>query len=133
MVVLDSQLSAKMWAISQLLIKILVISQLSVNFDRCQFIFLMKIPKEFRVLPISLRVTVRDDDTIEEVDLSQKYFSFQMKALLNKGTKSIKLRLFEFDSPAVMLVLLLTEYKTWLKQQQTSASRFQNDRMLEDH
>ena len=48
----------------------------------------------------SLRVTVKEDETVEEVDLSRKYFNLQMKGLLGKGAKSIKIRVFEFDSLA---------------------------------
>ena len=35
------------------------------------------------------------------VDLSRKYFSLQMNGLLHKGAKSIRIRVFEFASPAV--------------------------------
>ena len=35
------------------------------------------------------------------VDLSRKYFSLQMNGLLDKGAKSIRIRVFEFASPAV--------------------------------
>ena len=36
----------------------------------------------------SLRLTVKEDETVDEVDLSRKYFSLQMKGLLDKGAKS---------------------------------------------
>ena len=49
----------------------------------------------------SLRLTVKEDETVDVVDLSRKYFSLQMNALLDKGTKSIRIRVFEFASPAV--------------------------------
>ena len=49
----------------------------------------------------SLRLTVKEDETVDEVDLSRKYFSLQMKGLLDKGAKSIRIRVFEFASPAV--------------------------------
>ena len=32
----------------------------------------------------SLRLTVKGDETVDEVDLSRKYFSLQMKGLLDK-------------------------------------------------
>ena len=35
------------------------------------------------------------------VDLSRKYFSLQMNGLLDKGARSIRIRVFEFASPAV--------------------------------
>ena len=35
------------------------------------------------------------------VDLSRKYFSLPMNGLLDKGAKSIRIRVFEFASPAV--------------------------------
>ena len=35
------------------------------------------------------------------VDLSRKYFSLQMNGLLDKGAKSIRIRVFEFASPAL--------------------------------
>ena len=49
----------------------------------------------------SMRLTVKEDETVDEVDLSRKYFSLQMKGLLDKGAKSIRIRVFEFASPAV--------------------------------
>ena len=49
----------------------------------------------------SLRLTVKEDETVDVVDLSRKYFSLQMNALLDKGSKSIRIRVFEFASPAV--------------------------------
>ena len=49
----------------------------------------------------SLQVTVKEDETVDAVDLSRKYFSLQMNGLLDKGTKSIRIRVFEFASPAV--------------------------------
>ena len=49
----------------------------------------------------SLRLTVKEDETVDEVDLSRKYFGLQMKGLLDKGAKSIRIRVFEFASPAV--------------------------------
>ena len=49
----------------------------------------------------SLGVTLKEDETVEEVDLSRKYFNLQMKGLLGKGAKSIKIRVFKFDSPAI--------------------------------
>ena len=36
----------------------------------------------------SLRLTVKEDETVDEVDLSRKYLSLQMKGLLDKGAKS---------------------------------------------
>ena len=36
----------------------------------------------------SIRLIVKEDETIDEVDLSRKYFSLQMKSLLDKGAKS---------------------------------------------
>ena len=51
----------------------------------------------------SLGVTLKEDETVEEVDLSRKYFNLQMKGLLGKGAKSIKIRVFKFDSPAIDL------------------------------
>ena len=36
----------------------------------------------------SLRLTVTEDETVDEVDLSRKYLSLQMKGLLDKGAKS---------------------------------------------
>ena len=42
------------------------------------------------------------DGEVEEIDLSKKYFSLQMQRLLSKGIgKGIKMRVFEFDSPAI--------------------------------
>ena len=35
----------------------------------------------------SLRLTVKEDETVDEVDLSRKYLSLQMKGLLDKGAK----------------------------------------------
>ena len=35
------------------------------------------------------------------VDLSRKYFNLQMNSLLDKGAKSIRIRVFEFTSPAI--------------------------------
>ena len=49
----------------------------------------------------SMRLTVKEDETVDEVDLSRKYFSLRMKGLLDKGAKSIRIRVFEFASPAV--------------------------------
>ena len=49
----------------------------------------------------SLRLTVKEDETVDVVDLSRKYFSLQMNGLLDKGTKSIRIRVFEFASPAI--------------------------------
>ena len=49
----------------------------------------------------SMRLTVKEDETVDEVDLSRKYFSLQMKGLLDKGAKSIRIGVFEFASPAV--------------------------------
>ena len=49
----------------------------------------------------SMRLTVKEDETVDEGDLSRKYFSLQMKGLLDKGAKSIRIRIFEFASPAV--------------------------------
>ena len=49
----------------------------------------------------SLRLTVKEDETVDEVDLSRKYFSLQMKGLLDEGAKSIRIRVFKFPSPAV--------------------------------
>ena len=49
----------------------------------------------------SLQLTVKEDETADEVDLSRKYFSLQMKGLLDKRAKSIRIRVFEFSSPAV--------------------------------
>ena len=49
----------------------------------------------------SMRLTVNEDETVDEVDLSRKYFSLQMKGLLDKRAKSIRIRVFEFSSPAV--------------------------------
>ena len=49
----------------------------------------------------SLRLTVKEDETVDAVDLSRKYFSLQMNGLLDKGAKSIRIRVFEFASPAV--------------------------------
>ena len=48
-----------------------------------------------------MRLTVKEDETVDVVDLSRKYFSLQMNALLDKETKSIRIRVFEFTSPAV--------------------------------
>ena len=48
-----------------------------------------------------MRLTVKEDETVDEVDLSRKYFSLQMKGLLDKGAKSIRIRVFEFALPAV--------------------------------
>ena len=36
----------------------------------------------------SMQLTVKKDETVDEVDLSRKYFSLQMKGLLDKGAKS---------------------------------------------
>ena len=47
----------------------------------------------------SLRLTVKEDETFDAVDLSRKYFSLQMNGLLDKGAKSIRIRVFEFASP----------------------------------
>ena len=49
----------------------------------------------------SMRLTVKEDETVDEVDLSRKYFSLQMKGLLDKGAKSVRIRVFEFAPPAV--------------------------------
>ena len=49
----------------------------------------------------SMRLTVKEDETVDEVDMSRKYFSLQMKGLLDKGAKSIRIGVFEFASPAV--------------------------------
>ena len=49
----------------------------------------------------SLRLTVKEDETVDAVDLSRKYFSLQMNSLLDKGAKNIRIRVFEFASPAV--------------------------------
>ena len=49
----------------------------------------------------SMRLTVKKDETVDEVDLSRKYFSLQMKGLLDKVAQSIRIRVFEFASPAV--------------------------------
>ena len=49
----------------------------------------------------SLRLTVKEDETVDAVDLSRKYFSLQMNGLLDKGAKSIRLTVFEFALPAV--------------------------------
>ena len=48
-----------------------------------------------------LRLTVKEDETVDAVDLSRKYFSLQMNGLLDKGARSIRIRVFEFASPAV--------------------------------
>ena len=40
----------------------------------------------------SLRLTVKKDETFDGVDLSRKYFSLQMKGLLDKGAKTIRIR-----------------------------------------
>ena len=48
-----------------------------------------------------LRLIVKEDETVDEVDLSRKYFSLQMKGLLDKGAKNIRIRVYEFPSPAV--------------------------------
>ena len=47
----------------------------------------------------SLRLTGRWN--CWRVDLSRKYFSLQMNGLLDKGAKSIRIRVFEFASAAV--------------------------------
>ena len=39
-----------------------------------------------------LRITVKEDKTVDEVDLSRKYFSLQMKGFLDNGAKSIRIR-----------------------------------------
>ena len=49
----------------------------------------------------SMRLTVKEDEIVDEVDLSRKYFSLQMKGLLDKGAKNIRIRVYEFPSPAV--------------------------------
>ena len=49
----------------------------------------------------SLRLTVKEDETVDAVDLCRKYFSLQINGLLDKGAKSIRIRVFEFASPAV--------------------------------
>ena len=49
----------------------------------------------------SLQLTVKEDETVDEVDLSRKYFSLQMKGLKDRGAKNIRIRVFEFASPAV--------------------------------
>ena len=49
----------------------------------------------------SMQLTIKEDETVDEVDLSRKYFGLQMKGLLDKGAKSIRIRVFEFASPAV--------------------------------
>ena len=49
----------------------------------------------------SLQLTVKEDETADEVDFSRKYFSLQVKGLLDKGAKCIRIRVFEFASPAV--------------------------------
>ena len=49
----------------------------------------------------SLRLTVREDETVDAVDLSRKYFTLQMNGLSDKGAKNIRIRVFEFASPAV--------------------------------
>ena len=36
----------------------------------------------------SMRLIVKEDETVDEVDLSRKHFSLQMKGLLDKGTKT---------------------------------------------
>ncbi len=68
----------------------------------------------------SLRVTVKEDETFEEVDLSKKYFNLQMKRSLGKEPKSIKIRVSNsIHQPSIRLV----EYKTWLTpREQRSAS-----------
>ena len=38
-----------------------------------------------------MRLTVKEDETVDEVDLSRKYFSLQMKGLLDKAAKSIRI------------------------------------------
>ena len=48
-----------------------------------------------------LRLIVKEDETDDTVDLSRKYFSLQMNGLLDKGAKNIRIRVFEFASPAV--------------------------------
>ena len=49
----------------------------------------------------SLQLTVKEDETADEVDFSRKYFSLQVKGLLDKVAKCIRIRVFEFASPAV--------------------------------
>ena len=49
----------------------------------------------------SLRLIVKEDETFDAVDLSRKYFSLQMNGLLEKGAENIRIRVFEFPSPAV--------------------------------
>ena len=39
-----------------------------------------------------LRLTVKEDETVDAVDLSRKYFSLQMNGLLDKGAKSIRIK-----------------------------------------
>ena len=49
----------------------------------------------------SLQLTIKEDETADEVDFSRKYFSLQVKGLLDKVAKCIRIRVFEFASPAV--------------------------------
>ena len=50
----------------------------------------------------SLRLTVKEDETVDAVDLSRKYFSLQMNGLLDKGARGIRIRVFEFASPVLV-------------------------------
>ena len=49
----------------------------------------------------SLRLTVKEDETVDEVDLSRKYLNLQMKGLLDKGGKS-RLRVVPHFSPGIV-------------------------------
>ena len=42
-----------------------------------------------------LRLTVKEDETVDAIDLSRKYFSLQTNGLLDKGAKSIRIRVFD--------------------------------------
>ena len=42
-----------------------------------------------------LRLTVKEDETVDAVDLSRTYFSLQTNGLLDKGAKSIRIRVFD--------------------------------------
>ena len=57
----------------------------------------------------SLRLIVKEDETFDAVDLSRKYFSLQMNDLLDKGAKNIRIRVFEFASPAVWMLVYMAE------------------------
>ena len=57
----------------------------------------------------SLRLIAKEDETFDAVDLSRKYFSLQMNDLLDKGAKNIRIRVFEFASPAVWMLVYMAE------------------------